>query len=104
MELLLKIKRLINNKLIKGGCELFLVIISIFVVSYAWFVKTTKNETNDLTIKTKASRLLYISLDDGITWDTELSLNLDDKFKLNKLLAMGLIFIRPIQKGKMEIP
>ena len=47
MELLLKIKRVINNKLIKGGCELFLVIISIFVVSYAWFVKTTKNETND---------------------------------------------------------
>lgn len=83
MELLLKIKRLINNKLIKGGCELFLVIISIFVVSYAWFVKATKNETDDLTIKTKASRLLYISLDDGITWDTELSLNLDDKFKLN---------------------
>lgn len=105
MELLLKIKRLINNKVIKGGCELFLVIISVFVVSYAWFVKTTKNQTDDLTIKTKASRLLYISLDDGLTWSTELSLNLDDKFKFNnEVTGNGVNFYKAATKRDDGIP
>ena len=78
MNLIKKIDRLNKNKVLKGSFELLLVVVSVFVVSYAWFVKTTENETKDLTIRTKASRLIYISLDDGVTWDTELSLNLDD--------------------------
>ena len=71
IEIINKIK---DNKILKMSFELLLVMVSIFVVSYAWFINTTKTESKDLNIKTKASRLLYISLDNGETWNTELSL------------------------------
>lgn len=105
MELIRKIIRLKNNKIVKGAMELLLVIVSVFVVSYAWFVKTTKNEANDLVIKTKASRLLYISLDDGETWSTELSLDLDDNFKFNnEVTGNGVNFYKAVTKREDGMP
>ena len=105
MNILIKLRKIRNNKVLKGASELFLVVVSVFVVSYAWFVKTSKNETSDLTIKTKASRLLYISLDDGETWDTELNLNLDDKFKFNnEVTSDGVNFYKAATKREDGIP
>lgn len=105
MELIRKIIRLKNNKIIKGGFELLLVLVSVFVMSYAWFVETSKNETKDLMIKTKASRLIYISLDDGKTWDTELNLNLDDNFKFNnEVTSDGVNFYKAETKRDDGVP
>lgn len=105
MKIFKKIKEIFNNKVVKQAGELFLIVVSIFIVSYAWFVKTTKNETKDLTIKTKASRLLYISLDDGQTWSTELSLNLSDNFKFNnEVTGDGVNFYKAATKRDDGIP
>lgn len=105
MNIINKIRKIYNNKLLKGSFELMLVMVSVLVVSYAWFVRTSKNETNDLNIKTKASRLLYISLDDGQTWDTELSLNLSDKFKFNnEVTSNGIDFYKAATKRDDGLP
>lgn len=79
--------------------ELLLIMVSVLVVSYAWFVNTTKTSSKDLNIKTKASRLLYISLDDGKTWNTELNLDLSDKFKFNnEVTSNGINFYKAFTK------
>ncbi len=105
MKIIKKIKEIFNNKVVKQAGELFLIVVSIFIVSYSWFVKTTKNETKDLTIKTKASRLLYISLDDGQTWSTELSLNLSDNFKFNnEVTGDGVNFYKAATKRDDGVP
>lgn len=100
-----KLIKLSRNNVIKGGFELLLVIVSVFVVSYAWFVKTEKNSANDLVIKTKASRLLYVSLDDGETWSTELNLNLDENFKFNnEVTGNGVNFYKALTKREDGMP
>ena len=105
MDIIKRIKKIYNNKLLKGSFELMLVMVSVLVVSYAWFLRTTKNETKDLNIKTKASRLLYISLDYGETWDTELSLNLSDKFKFNnEVTSDGINFYKAASKRDDGLP
>lgn len=105
MKLFLLIKNLYNNKLLKGSFELLLVMVSVLVVSYAWFVRTTENDAKDLNIKTKASRLLYISLDNGVTWNTELKLNLSDKFKFNnEVTSNGVDFYKAMTKRDDGMP
>lgn len=105
MNLIKALIKLNNNKILKGGFELLLVIVSVFVVSYAWFTDTEKNNTDNLTIKTKASRLLYISLDDGETWSTELSLNLDENFKFNnEVTGNGVEFYKAATKRDDGFP
>lgn len=100
-----KLIKLSKNKVIRGGFELLLVVASVFVVSYAWFVNTDKNKTDNLIIKTKASRLLYISMDDGKTWSTELSLNLDDNFKFNnEVTGNGVNFYKALTKRDDGMP
>ena len=101
----IKIKRFCTNKTVKVSFELLLVIVSVLVVTYAWFVKTTKNEMDNFVIKTKASRLLYISLDDGETWNTELSLNLDNRFKFNnEVTSNGVVFNKAATKREDGMP
>lgn len=105
MNIIKKLIRLSKNKVVKGFFELFLVVVSVFVVSYAWFVKTDKNRADDLTIKSKASRLLYISLDDGQTWSTELSLDLDERFKFNnEVTGNGVSFSKAATKRDDGMP
>lgn len=105
MKIIEKIKKIYNNKLLKGSFELLLVMVSVLVVTYAWFVTTAKNEAKDLNIKTKASRLLYISLDNGQTWDTELSLNLSDNFKFNnEVTSNGINFYKALTKREDGMP
>lgn len=105
MGLIRKIIRLWKSKVFKGAFELLLVVVSVFVVSFAWFVETDKNKTDDLTIKTKASRLLYISIDDGETWNTELNLNLDDNFKFNnEVTGNGVNFYKAATKRDDGVP
>lgn len=105
MNIIKRIKKIYNNKLLKGSFELLLVMISVLVVSYAWFVRTTENEAKDLNIKTKASRLLYISLDNGQTWDTELNLNLSDNFKFNnEVTSNGIDFYKAATKRDDGMP
>ncbi len=105
MELLLKIIRLKDNKILKGAGELLLVVVSVLVVSYAWFVKSRENESEDVVIKTKASRLLYISIDDGETWDTEYTLNLDNGFKFNnEVTGNGVNFYKALTKRDDGVP
>lgn len=94
-----KINRIRNNKVLKMSFELLLVMVSVLVVSYAWFINSTKTTSKDLNIKTKASRLLYISLDDGETWSTELSLDLNDNFKFNsEVTSNGINFYKALTK------
>ena len=96
IEIINKIK---DNKVLKMSFELLLVMVSVLVVSYAWFINSTKTESKDLNIKTKASRLLYISLDNGETWNTELSLNLSDNFKFNnEVTSNGIDFYKALTK------
>ncbi|MBQ6817564.1 MAG: hypothetical protein IJO27_03945, partial [Bacilli bacterium] len=50
-------------------------------------------------------RLLYISLDNGQTWDTELSLNLSDKFKFNnEVTSNGINFYKAATKRDDGLP
>ena len=101
----IKVKGFFNNKLFKGSFELLLVLASVLVVTYAWFFKNTRNQTDNLIIKTKASRLLYISLDDGETWSTELSLNLDKRFKFNnEVTSNGVVFNKAATKREDGMP
>lgn len=94
-----KINNIRNNKVLKMSFELLLVMVSVLVVSYAWFITSTKTASKDLNIKTKASRLLYISLDDGETWSTELSLDLNDNFKFNsEVTSNGINFYKALTK------
>lgn len=100
-----KLMKLRKNNILKGGFELLLVIVSVGVVSFAWFTDTKNNNTDNLTIKTKASRLLYISLDDGVTWSTELSLNLGDNFKFNnEVTGNGVNFYKAATKSDNGFP
>lgn len=105
MNIFYKIKKLKNNNLLKSSFELLLVVVSVFVVSFAWFTTAMENSAKDLTMKTKASRLLYISLDDGKTWDTEFSLNLNDKFKFNnEITGNGVNFYKAHTKREDGTP
>ena len=99
MKIIKLIDKIRNNKLLKASLELLLIMVSVLVVSYAWFFRGTQVESKDLTIKTKASRILYISLDNGITWDTELSLNLGNDFKFNtEVTGNGIKFYKALTK------
>lgn len=105
MKIIKLIDKIRNNKLLKASLELLLIMVSVLVVSYAWFFKGTQVESKDLTIKTKASRILYISLDNGITWDTELSLNLGNDFKFNtEVTGNGIKFYKALTKREDGAP
>lgn len=105
MNILYKLKKIKDNNVLKSSFELLLVIVSVFVVSYAWFTTATENSAKDLTLKTKASRLLYISLDDGVTWDTEFSLDLNDNFKFNnEITGNGITFYKAHTKRDDGVP
>ena len=105
MKIIKLIDKLRNNKLLKASLELLLIMVSVLVVSYAWFFRGTQVESKDLTIKTKASRILYISLDNGITWDTELSLNLGNDFKFNtEVTGNGIKFYKALTKREDGAP
>lgn len=105
MNIFYKIKKIMSNNLLKSSFELLLVVVSVFVVSFAWFTTAMENSTKDLTLKTKASRLLYISLDDGVTWDTEFSLNLNDNFKFNnEITGNGVKFQKALTKRDDGVP
>lgn len=105
MKIIKLIDKIRNNKLLKASLELLLIMVSVLVVSYAWFFRGTQVESKDLTIKTKASRILYISLDNGITWDTELSLNLGNDFKFNtEVTGNGIKFYKALTKREDGAP
>lgn len=105
MKIIKLIDKIRNNKLLKVSLELLLIMVSVLVVSYAWFFRGTQVESKDLTIKTKASRILYISLDNGITWDTELSLNLGNDFKFNtEVTGNGIKFYKALTKREDGAP
>lgn len=105
MKIIKLIDKIRNNKLLKASLELLLIMVSVLVVSYAWFFKGTQVESKDLTIKTKASRILYISLDNGVTWDTELSLNLGNDFKFNtEVTGNGIKFYKALTKREDGAP
>lgn len=104
MNLIKKIKRFNNNKVLKGSFELLLIVVSVFVASYAWFVKSVETKADDFIIKTKASRLLYISLDDGETWSTELNLNLDNFKFNNEVTSDGVKFYKAATKREDGTP
>lgn len=105
MNIIEKFQKIKNNQILKMSFELLLVMVSIFVVSYAWFITSTKTTSKDITIKTKASRLLYISLDNGETWNTELSLDLNDNFKFNsEVTSNGINFYKALTKREDGTP
>lgn len=105
MKIIKLIDKIRNNKLLKASLELLLIMVSVLVVSYAWFFRGTQVESKDLTIKTKASRILYISLDNGVTWDTELSLNLGNDFKFNtEVTGNGIKFYKALTKREDGAP
>ena len=99
-----KINRIRKNKILKGGLELLLIIVSVLVASYAWFIQSKDISTHDLNIKTKASRILYVSLDDGETWSTELSLDLNNFKFNNEVTGDGVNFYKAATKREDGMP
>ena len=79
-------------KILSYGFELFIIIVSILFASYAWFTNNKQIKSDDLYIKTDSHIDLLVSLD-GVTWDTETSLNLPSNFKFkNEITGDGVNF------------
>lgn len=75
------------NKKLKDKLSILVklvVILSAFIVaSYAWMTNNSKLKMDGLMISTRAVQNLSFSLDGGITWDDETSLNISENFKFN---------------------
>lgn len=63
--------------------NLIIILITLAVASYAWFTNGTRLNMDGLNISTRAVQSLSFSLDGGITWDDDTTLNLDENFEFN---------------------
>lgn len=63
--------------------KLIVILFAFIVASYAWMTNGSKLKMDGLSISTRSVQNLSFSLDGGITWDDETSLNLDENFVFN---------------------
>lgn len=63
--------------------KLFIITITLIAASYAWFTNGSRLKVDGLSISTRAVQSLSFSLDGGITWNDDTSLNLDENFEFN---------------------
>ena len=72
-----------SNIKISTYIKLFIIMITLIAASYAWFTNGTRLGMEGLSISTRAVQNLSFSLDGGITWNDDTSLNLDENFEFN---------------------
>lgn len=63
--------------------KLIVILFAFIIASYAWMSNGSKLKMDGLMISTRSVQNLSFSLDGGITWDDETSLNLDENFVFN---------------------
>lgn len=63
--------------------KIIVIMVTLVAASYAWFTNGARLKIDGLSITTRAVQNLSFSLDGGITWDDETSLNMDENFKFN---------------------
>lgn len=85
--------------------KLFIILITLVAASYAWFTNGTRLSVNDLAISTRAVQSLSFSLDGGITWNDDTSLNLDENFEFNsEITGDGINFYVPSMRREDGTP
>lgn len=63
--------------------KIIIILITLIAASYSWFTNGQKLKMDSLSITTKAVQSLSFSLDGGVTWDDNTSLNIDENFKFS---------------------
>lgn len=85
--------------------KLLIIVVTIAIVSYAWYYRGDSAEISDLTMKARAVNQIDFSLDGGKTWCNEASLNLDDFFMFNnEITGNGIDFFVPSYKHEDGSP
>lgn len=76
--------------------KLLVILFALMASSYAWFTHGTRMNMDGLSIKTRGVQNLSFSLDGGVTWDDDQSLNLDENFKFDsEITGDGINFYVP---------
>ena len=70
-----------RRRIIITALELIIIVSSIIVATYAWFIRNKDVDTADIAVTTNSHVELLVSLDDGKTWSNHTSFNIPDNFK-----------------------
>lgn len=85
--------------------ELLVILITLIAASYAWFTNGSRLNMDGLYISTRAVQSLSFSLDGGITWNDNTSLNLDESFEFNsEITGDGINFYVPSMRREDGTP
>lgn len=85
-----------SNVKVTTYIELFVIMVTLIAASYAWFTNGSRLNMDGLSISTRAVQSLSFSLDGGLTWSDNTSLNLDESFEFNsEITGDGVSFYVP---------
>lgn len=85
--------------------KLIIILITLIAASYAWLTNGTRLKMEGLTISTRAVQNLSFSLDGGITWNDETTLNLDENFEFSsEITGNGIKLYVPSKRRENGTP
>jgi hypothetical protein len=85
--------------------KMLVVLVAIYVATYTWFTTNEEMHVEDLVVATYAINEIDISLDNGVTWNNRVSLDIGDDFLFQKeITGNGVNFFAPKLKTEAGEP
>ena len=94
-----------RRRIIITALELIIIVSSIIVATYAWFIRNKDVDTADIAVTTNSHVELLVSLDDGKTWSNNTSFNIPANFVFsNEITSDGVNFYKASSKDTDGTP
>ncbi len=88
-----------KKKIFGGMIKLIGILIGFYIASYAWFNSNEETRLGNIEIGTDKFNKVYMSIDEGTTWDTSLDVNITNNFKFsNEVTSDGVSFYKAANK------